>query len=90
VRVEHQAFYRRTFGHRAICPPRSYPLLAKKIGLMAADREAVTDRVHRRYRFFRSTFFERRMLFDRQLRMPPAFLARQATVLPMDAYRPAQ
>jgi len=36
---------------------------------MAADREAVTDRVHRRYRFFRSTFFERRMLFDRQLRM---------------------
>jgi len=27
VRVEHQAFYRRTFGHRPICPPRSYPWL---------------------------------------------------------------
>jgi hypothetical protein len=90
VRVEHQAFYRRTFGHRPICPPRTYPLLAKPISLMAADREAVTDRVHRRYPFFRSTFFERRMLFDRQLRMPAPFLARQATVLPMDAYRPTQ
>lgn len=90
VRVEHQAFYRRTFGHRPICPPRTYPLLAKPISLMAADREAVTDRVHRRYPFFRSTFFERRMLFDRQLRIPAPFLARQATVLPMDAYRPAQ
>jgi hypothetical protein len=46
-------------------------LLAKQISLMAADREAVTDRVYRRYPFFRSTYFERRMLFDRQLRMPP-------------------
>jgi N-acyl-L-homoserine lactone synthetase len=90
VRIEHQAFYRRTFGHRPICPPRTYPLLAKQISLMAADREAVTDRVYRRYPFFRSTFFERRMLFDRQLRMPAAFMARQATVVPMDAYRPAQ
>jgi hypothetical protein len=89
VRTEHQAFYRRTFHHRAICEPRPYPLLAKPISLMTADVAAVADEVYGRYPFFRSTFFERRMLFERKLRtsvMPP----RQATVLPIEAYRSAQ
>ena len=35
VRAEHQAFYRRTFGHQPICPPRHYPSLTKPISLMA-------------------------------------------------------
>jgi N-acyl-L-homoserine lactone synthetase len=65
VRAEHQAFYRRTFNHRLIAQPRPYPLLAKPISLMTVHYASVAGRVHRRYPFFRSTFFERRMLFDR-------------------------
>jgi hypothetical protein len=65
VRTEHQAFYKRTFGHRLVCPARPYPLLAKPISLMTLDYFAERDRVHRRQPFFRSTYFERRMLFER-------------------------
>ena len=65
VRAEHQAFYRRVFGHRLICDPRHYPSLAKPISLMALDYPMARERVPRRYPFFRSTFFERRMLFAR-------------------------
>jgi hypothetical protein len=32
---------------------------------MTVDYAAVAEQVHQRYPFFRSTFFERRMLFDR-------------------------
>jgi N-acyl-L-homoserine lactone synthetase len=65
VRVEHQAFYRRVFQHRMVCAPRPYPLLAKPISLMTIDYPTVAEPVHRRYPFFRSTLFERRMLFER-------------------------
>jgi hypothetical protein len=65
VRAEHQAFYRRVFGHRLICDPRHYPSLAKPISLMALDYAMARERVPQRYPFFRSTFFERRMLFGR-------------------------
>ena len=65
VRAEHQAFYRRVFGHRLICDPRHYPSLAKPISLMALDFPLSRERVVQRYPFFRSTFFERRMLFAR-------------------------
>jgi N-acyl-L-homoserine lactone synthetase len=65
VRTEHQAFYRRIFQHRMVCAPRPYPLLAKPIGLMTIDYPIVAEGVHRRYPFFRSTLFERRMLFER-------------------------
>ncbi|MBV8752430.1 MAG: hypothetical protein JO328_06185 [Hyphomicrobiales bacterium] len=70
VRAEHQAFYRRTFTHRPICEPRPYPLLAKPISLMTVHYPSAADRVHRRYPFFRSTLFERRMLFERYPSMP--------------------
>jgi hypothetical protein len=74
VRAEHQAFYRRTFLHRLICEPRPYPLLAKPISLMTVHYPSVADQVHQRYPFFRSTFFERRMLFEREAVLPhPAF-----------------
>jgi N-acyl amino acid synthase FeeM len=66
VRLEHQAFYRRTFGHQAICPPRRYPLLTKPISLMALEYAASRTAVPRRYPFFHSTHFERRMLFGRE------------------------
>lgn len=65
VRTEHQAFYKRIFGHRIVCPERSYPLLEKPISLMTLDYFANRDRVNARYPFFRSTYFERRMLFER-------------------------
>jgi N-acyl-L-homoserine lactone synthetase len=70
VRTEHQAFYRRTFNHRLICEARPYPLLAKPISLMTVDYAAVAEKVHQRYSFYRSTFFERRMLFDRDAAVP--------------------
>jgi hypothetical protein len=63
VRAEHQAFYRRVFGHRLVCEPRDYPSLAKPISLMALDYSLARERVPQRHPFFRSTFFERRMLF---------------------------
>ena len=62
VRAEHQAFYRRVFGHRLICEPRHYPSLTKPITLMALDYPLARERLQR-HPFFRSTFFERRMLF---------------------------
>lgn len=65
VRVEHQAFYRRIFNHRVICGPRPYPGLAKPLSLMTIHYPTVAEDVHRRYPFFRSTYFERRMLFER-------------------------
>ena len=64
VRAEHQAFYRRMFHHQLICDPRPYPHLAKPICLMWIHYPNVADDVQRRYPFFRSTLFERRMLFE--------------------------
>lgn len=65
VRAEHQAFYRRVFGHRLVCEPRDYPSLTKPICLMALDYALARERVVQRQPFFRSTVFERRMLFGR-------------------------
>ena len=67
VSAEHQAFYRRAFDYRLICEPRPYPLLAKPLGLMAVHYPSATDQLYRRYPFFRSPFFERRMLFERPM-----------------------
>ena len=63
VRQEHQAFYRRVFGHRTVCEPRRYPSLTKPICMMALDYASGKNRVLQRHPFFRSTHFERRMLF---------------------------
>jgi hypothetical protein len=65
VRAEHQAFYRRVFLHKSISQPRDYPSLTKPICLMAVDYPAMRERVFERYPYFRSSFFERRKLFER-------------------------
>jgi hypothetical protein len=65
VRAEHQAFYRRVFLHKPLSPPRQYPGLVKPICLMTVNYPAMRDKVFARYPFLRSTYFERRMLFDR-------------------------
>lgn len=74
VRTEHQAFYKRVFGHQLVAEARDYPTLIKPLSLMVLDFAAMRDRVHQRYPFFRSSLFERRMLFDPSaaLRMPLA------------------
>ncbi len=64
VRVEHQAFYKRMFGHRPMSEARTYPTLKKPISLMGLEYPEARERVHQRYPFFRSTFFERKMLFE--------------------------
>ncbi len=65
VRAEHQAFYRRVFMHKSMTPPRDYPGLIKPICMMAVDYPSMRDKVFARYPFLRSTYFERRMLFER-------------------------
>jgi len=67
VRTEHQAFYRRAFNYQLICEPRPYPLLAKPLGLMTVHYPSEADQIGRRYPFFRSPLFERRMLFERPI-----------------------
>jgi hypothetical protein len=65
VRAEHQAFYKRVFGHKVICPPRPYPTLTKPISLMMLDYPSAREQIIRRQPYFHSTMFERRMLFER-------------------------
>ncbi len=80
VRREHQAFYER-FGYcQLVCEPRPYPLLTKPICLMMLHYPTVMDEGLRRYPFFRSTFFERRMLFERC--QTPATFDQRNTNLP--------
>lgn len=63
VRSEHQAFYKRVFGHVAVCPPRPYLSLLKPLSLMMLDYPATRDEIMRRYPFFRSEAAERLALF---------------------------
>lgn len=63
VRSEHQAFYRRVFGHTVVCDARPYPSLKKPISLMMLDYPAERERILRRYPFFASTPEERAALY---------------------------
>jgi hypothetical protein len=65
VRAEHQAFYKRVFGHRPVCPPRPYPTLTKPISLMMLNYPSAREQILLRQPYFHSTLFERRMLFER-------------------------
>lgn len=65
VRAEHQAFYRRVFLHQPLSQPRQYPGLTKPICLMAVDYPSMRDKVFARYPYLRSSYFERRKLFER-------------------------
>jgi len=64
ARREHQAFYRRIFGHRLVCGVRPYHGLTKPLSMMVLDYPGVKEKVHRRFPFFRSSYFERRSLFE--------------------------
>jgi hypothetical protein len=65
VRAEHQAFYKRVFGHRSVCPPRPYPTLMKPISMMMLNYPTARESILQRQPYFHSTLFERRMLFER-------------------------
>ena len=90
MRTEHRAFYRRVFLQTALCVPRPYPTLTKPLCLMAADYPAVREQIFERYPYFRSSYFERRKLFERssvhsEPLAPvslPAFPFEKATVVP--------
>jgi hypothetical protein len=87
VRAEHQAFYKRVFLH-TISPPRDYPTLTKPICLMAIDFPSMREKIFTRYPFLRSSYFERRMLFERNSdRLPalaslPDFPCERASAVP--------
>jgi len=63
VRAEHEAFYRRGFFARSVCPPRPYPLLSKHIGLLFIDFPGDAERLTERYPFSASSAAEREALF---------------------------
>jgi hypothetical protein len=63
LRAEHQAAYKRAFFATSICPPRHYPLLSKKIGLMLISYKADRERILNRGPYFASTAEERAALF---------------------------
>ena len=64
VRQEHQAFYKKLFGFKALCEPRPYPSLLKPISLLAANMPTQRDSVVTKFPIFLSSFTERRMLFQ--------------------------
>jgi hypothetical protein len=78
VRSEHQAFYKRVFGHMAVCPPRPYLSLLKPLSLMMLDYPATRDHIARRYPFFMSGPEERAALFG----AVPDFVRRIAPAVP--------
>jgi hypothetical protein len=91
VRAEHQAFYKRVFLH-TISPVRVYPTLTKPICLMAIDFPQMREKVFTRYPFLRSSYFERRMLFERDshrlapvVNLPPFPFGRTSILTPMPA-----
>ena len=65
LRAEHQAAYKRAFFATPLCPPREYPLLSKKIGLMLVNYKVDRERILSRGPYFDSTHEERQILFAR-------------------------
>ncbi len=65
VSVAHSTFYQRMFGLSPVAEPRYYPKLKTPICLFRANVAEQWDSVIEEYPVFRSTFTERRMLFER-------------------------
>ena len=80
IRREHQAYYRRVFGHVPWCDARDYPTLKKPIACMGLDYFAQRDRVQARYPFYISTARERAALFDHSSNETPANWSRSTAI----------
>jgi hypothetical protein len=63
--VEHQAFYRRTFGCVLWSQPRPYPYFKRPIALLGYDCRARRAATYARFPFYQSTDSERAILFSR-------------------------
>ena len=70
VTTVHAAFYERIFGLTPVCEPRSYPQLNAPVCLMRANVAELWDGLIEKYPVFRSTYTERRMMFERPENMP--------------------
>lgn len=66
VRTEHQAFYRRFFGHTLLAPARPYPSLIKPLSLMLLPCRESRERGLQRYPFLASTREEFEALWPTQ------------------------
>lgn len=65
VKEEHTAFYRRIFWSTPATDLRSYPGLTVPVVLLQSKTDDNLTRTLERFPFFRSTTFERRLLFQR-------------------------
>ena len=63
--ADHVSFYQRIFGLTPVGEPRPYPQLSTPIYLMRANVAELWDGLIEKYPVFRSTFTERRMMFER-------------------------
>lgn len=82
IKEEHAAFYKRVFMAECIVPGRTYPGLTVPVYLYQSRTPEAVDQAERRFPFFKSSAFERRLLFQRPKRGEPAPL----TVLPTAKY----
>lgn len=82
IKEEHSAFYRRVFRSTPAAGVRSYPGLMVPVHLLQSSIEANLEGIIERFPFFRSTAFERRMLFERPKKGELAPL----TILPTARY----
>ena len=85
IRDEHVAFYKRIFGSAQVGLARPYPPFTVPVMLYESNCEENMAKTVARYPFFRSTFAERRLLFQR----PDAGELTPLTVLPTAKYRVA-
>ncbi|MGB6397189.1 MAG: hypothetical protein WBF73_16130 [Bradyrhizobium sp.] len=68
VRPDHQPFYRRVFLSELIGEPRAFPgWHTMKTSLMASDFRNVREKILARFPIMRSSAFERRTLFQRNV-----------------------
>jgi N-acyl-L-homoserine lactone synthetase len=82
IKEEHTAFYRRIFRSVEAVPPRTYPGLTVPVYLYQSRCDENLEATKERFPFFRSTAFERRLLFQRPKHGEPAPL----TVIPTAKY----
>lgn len=83
VREEHTGFYNRIFGSVQMGGPRPYPPFTRPLYFYESRCELNMEPTLARFSFFRSTAFERRMLFER----PQAGELAPLTVLPTARYQ---
>jgi hypothetical protein len=82
IKEEHAAFYKRVFAAESVVEARTYPGLTVPVYLYQSRTPEAVDQAERRFPFFKSSAFERRLLFQRPKHGEPAPL----TVLPTAKY----